>query len=211
MNGTLIVAPESGRGAQPGESALAPGIAGALTKPAVLGAVTVVVALAVILVAVALSGALNQPAPDASAIVVGRNPLIDQPAPDFALQTIDGQTVSLSSLRGQPVIVNFWASWCVPCRSEFPLLVSAYQQYAPQGLEIVGVIHDDGAQTAGDFAHQFGATWPLALDPGDATWHSYNGAFVPVSYYIDRAGVIRAISYGPPPSGFLDNQIEQIL
>jgi cytochrome c biogenesis protein CcmG, thiol:disulfide interchange protein DsbE len=109
------------------------------------------------------------------------------------------------------VIVNFWASWCVPCREEFPLLVSAYQKYAAQGLQIVGVVHDDNAQSAGDFAQSYGATWPLALDLSNAAWEAFNGAFVPVSYYIDRDGIVRTVSYGPPPSGFLDDQIAQIL
>lgn len=151
------------------------------------------------------------PGPSASVIVISRNPLLDQPAPNFTLETVDGKTISLADLHGKPVILNFWASWCVPCREEFPLLVSAYQKYSAQGLQIVGVIHDDGPQTATDFAKSYGATWPLVLDPGDATWHAYNGALVPISYYVDRAGIIRAVSYGPPPSGFLDDEIAKIL
>ena len=165
----------------------------------------------IIVGAVAFSGVLGRPPPSGSVIVVGRNPLVDQPAPDFTLQTTDGQAVTLSSLRGRPVIVNFWASWCVPCRDEFPLLAAAYQKYSGDGLQIVGVIHDDGPQTATDFARSFNATWPLVLDPTDATWNEYNGSFLPVSYYIDRSGVVRAVSYGPPPSGFLDDEIKNIL
>lgn len=152
------------------------------------------------------------PGPTSSVTVVGRNPLVGQPAPAFSLQTVDGQTISLADLHGRPVIVNFWASWCLPCRDEFPLLAAAYDRYASQGLQIVGVIHDDGPQTATDFATQYGATWPLVLDPGDATYEAYDGGVgVPISYYIDRDGVVRAVSYGPPPSGFLDQQISQIL
>ena len=154
---------------------------------------------------------LAAPPPSASLIVVGRNPLLDQPAPQFSLQTVDGQTISLAALRGRPVIVNFWASWCVPCRDEFPLLAAAYAKYAPQGLQIVGVIYNDGPQTASDFARQFNATWPLVVDPGGATYKAYDGIGVPISYYIDRSGVVRTVSYGPPPSGFLDQQISQIL
>jgi cytochrome c biogenesis protein CcmG/thiol:disulfide interchange protein DsbE len=160
---------------------------------------------------VAFSGVLGSSAPSGSVIVIGRNPLVGQTAPDFSLQTLDGQTVTLSALRGRPVIVNFWASWCVPCREEFPLLVSAYEKYAPRGLQIVGVIHDDGPQTATDFARSFGATWPLVQDPGNATYDAYLGFSVPMSFYIGRDGVIKTLSYGPPPSGFLDDQINEIL
>jgi cytochrome c biogenesis protein CcmG/thiol:disulfide interchange protein DsbE len=173
--------------------------------------VAVVAALAVIAGVLAYSGALDNQAPGASIIVVGRNPLMGQPAPDFTLQTIDGQTVSLSSLRGRPVIVNFWASWCVPCREEFPLLVSAYQKYSGDGLQILGVIYNDGPQTATDFAKSYGATWPLLQDPNQTAWKSFKNSLVPVSYYIDRDGIVRAVSYGPPPSGYLDDEIKQIL
>jgi len=154
---------------------------------------------------------LAAPAPSSSVVVVSRNPLVDQPAPDFTLQTVDGQTISLAALRGRPVIVNFWASWCIPCQQEFPLLAAAYAKYAPQGLQIVGIIYNDGPQTATNFAKQYNATWPLVVDPSDAVYKAYDGVGVPISYYIDRDGIIRTVSYGPPPSGFLDQQIQQIL
>lgn len=174
--------------------------------------VVVIVALTVLTGALAYgSGPVGQTSPSASLIVIGSNPLVGRTAPDFTLQTTDGQTVTLSELRGKPVILNFWASWCVPCREEFPLLVSAYQKYSGDGLQIVGVIFKDGPQAAGDFAKSYGATWPLLVDPGNVVANKYNGTIVPVSYYIDRDGVIRTVSYGPPPSGFLDDQIKQIL
>jgi cytochrome c biogenesis protein CcmG/thiol:disulfide interchange protein DsbE len=173
--------------------------------------VVVIAALTLLTSVLAYPELYGLPQRDSGVVVIGADPNFNQPAPDFALQTVDGQTVTLSELRGKPVIVNFWASWCGPCREEFPLLVSAYQQYAPQGLQIVGVIHDDAAQTATDFARGYGATWPLALDPSDQAWNAFHAAFVPVSYYIDRDGIVRAVSYGPPPSGFLDDQIRQIL
>ena len=89
--------------------------------------------------------------------------------------------------------------------------MNAYQKYAGDGLQIVGVIYRDGPQAATAFAQSYGATWPLAVDPDETVWNAYNGAFVPVSYYIDRDGIVRYVSYGPPPSGYLDDQINQIL
>jgi len=173
--------------------------------------IIVIAALTLLTIALAYPGLIGQSSPSASITIVGRNPLVGKAAPDFTLQTIDGQTVSLSDLRGRPVIVNFWASWCTPCREEFPLLVSAYQKYSGNGLQIVGVIYNDGPQTASNFAKSFGATWPLVVDPGGSVAVQYAGTVVPVSYYIDRDGIVRAVSYGPPPSGYLDDQIKQIL
>ena len=167
------------------------------------------VGLAIVIVAAALSFTLGKPNP--SVIVVGRNPLIDQPAPDLTLQTVDDETVSLATLRGRPVIVNFFASWCIPCRDEFPLLVEAYERYSGEDLEILGVVHDDGPQAASAFADSFGATWPLLMDPDDSAWRAFMGAFMPITYYIDRDGIVRSASYGAPPSGILDDEIEKIL
>jgi cytochrome c biogenesis protein CcmG/thiol:disulfide interchange protein DsbE len=150
-------------------------------------------------------------APDASTIVVGRDPLLDQPAPQISLVTVDGRSIALSDFRGRPVIVNFWASWCVPCRDEFPLLAAARTRHEAEGLEILGVIHDDASQSAAAFAATYNAGWPLLIDANDAAWTAYHGAFVPVSYFIDRAGIVRAVSYGPPPEDNIDAVIAKIL
>ena len=164
---------------------------------------------AVFVAAVVLTLNLGRPGP--SVIVIERNPLLDQPAPDFRLQTVDGGSVALSDLRGRPVIVNFWASWCVPCREEFPLLRQARERHRSDGLEILGIIHDDGPQAAAAFADRYDAEWPLLLDPDDAVWQAYHGALLPITYYVDRRGIVRAVSYGPPPSGVLDEQLAKIL
>jgi cytochrome c biogenesis protein CcmG/thiol:disulfide interchange protein DsbE len=150
-------------------------------------------------------------APEGSSVVVGRDPLMDAAAPEINLTTVDGHQAALSDYRGRPVIVNFWASWCVPCREEFPLLAAARAQHEAEGLEILGIIHDDSAQSAGAFAATFNAAWPLLLDADDVAWNAYHGAFVPVSYFVDRAGIVRAVSYGPPPSASLDGLLAKIL
>jgi cytochrome c biogenesis protein CcmG/thiol:disulfide interchange protein DsbE len=150
-------------------------------------------------------------APDDSAVVVGRDPLMDLPAPAISLADVSGRVVALGDYRGRPVIVNFWASWCVPCREEFPLLAATRDAHQAQGLEILGIIHDDTAQSAATFAATYDAGWPLLMDPDNVAWNAYHGAFVPVTYFIDRAGVVRAVSYGPPPSASLDALLAKIL
>lgn len=145
-------------------------------------------------------------------ITVSRSPLLDKPAPQFELQTLDGSaTVRLADYLGRPVMVNFWASWCLPCRQEFPLLAAARAAHTADGLEILGVVHNDGPQAARAFAGQYGGTWPLLADPANVTWQAYQGVLVPITLYIDRGGVVRAVSYGPPPSGTLEEQINKIL
>ncbi len=144
--------------------------------------------------------------------VVGAHPLVGRPAPDFTLATLDGRQVSLADYRGRPVIVNFWASYCEPCKIEFPLFRTARERHADAGLEILGVIKDDddlGAARA--FADSQGATWPLLPDAGGRTVDAYRTAAVPLTFYVDRAGIVRAVSYGPPPSGVLDDHLAKIL
>ena len=145
-------------------------------------------------------------------IVVGRNPLLDKPAPAISLPTLDGSgTVNLSDYAGRPVIVNFWASWCVPCRQEFPLFKDARAAHAADGLEILGVVHLDSADSAQGFATEQGATWPLLMDANNSVWQAYGQLLVPTTYYIDRQGIVRAVSYGPPPSGTLEELLAKIL
>jgi len=171
----------------------------------------VAIALVLALPIIVLGSRLNLGGVPAGSSVVGRNPLMDAAAPEISLTTVDGRQVALSDYRGRPVIVNFWASWCVPCRDEFPLLAAARAAHQDEGLEILGVIHDDSAESAAAFAASYDAEWPLLLDADDVAWNAYHGVFVPVTYFVDRAGIVRAVSYGPPPSASLDGLLAKIL
>jgi cytochrome c biogenesis protein CcmG/thiol:disulfide interchange protein DsbE len=171
----------------------------------------VAIALILALPILALASRLNLGGTPDGSVVVGRDPLMDNAAPGISLTTVDGRQVALSDYLGRPVIVNFWASWCVPCREEFPLLAAARAAHEAEGLEILGVIHDDSSQNAATFAAAYNAAWPLLDDKDDVAWTAYHGAFVPVSYFIDRAGMVRAVSYGPPPSSSLDSLLAKIL
>lgn len=143
--------------------------------------------------------------------VVGGHPLYGAPAPEIDLLTLDGERVTLSSLRGRPVLVNFWATWCHPCREEFPLMVEAYERHAVGGLEILGVVHDDAAEGARAFAADQGATWPMLMDAEDVAWNDYRGVGMPSSFFIDGEGVVRAFSLGGFTADGLAAQLETIL
>jgi cytochrome c biogenesis protein CcmG, thiol:disulfide interchange protein DsbE len=149
--------------------------------------------------------------PDASPIVVGRSPLIDEPAPDIDLISLEGEEVSLAQLRGRPVIVNFWASWCTPCRTEFGLFKETRIELADEGLEILGVIYKDDPASARAFYDAQGATWPGLVDPDGNVAAAYGVIGLPITYYVDRDGIVRTVSYGPPPADVLREQLDRIL
>ena len=168
--------------------------------------------LVVLLCVAAFVGVQALTAPVATPVVAGRNPLLDRPAPAIDLVALDGRRVRLEDYRGRPVIVNFWASYCDPCREEFALYREQREQHAAAGLEILGVIRsDDSLEAARGFARAQRASWPLLTDPQDAAWNAYGGTGLPTSFFIDRTGVVRAVSYGPPPPDVLAQQLARIL
>jgi peroxiredoxin len=123
------------------------------------------------------------------------------PAPNFVLNTLDGKNVSLGSLRGRPVIVNFWASWCNPCRHEFPLLKKTLRKYHADRLAVVGVSYLDIDSDARNFAEQQHATWPLALDPRSAAAHAYGVRVMPTTFFISPNGTVADRIFGQLPTG----------
>jgi cytochrome c biogenesis protein CcmG/thiol:disulfide interchange protein DsbE len=171
----------------------------------VLAATTIV--LVGLLILVYANVGTDQP----DSLVVGGHPLYGQAAPEIDLQTIDGQRLTLSSLRGRPVLVNFWASWCPPCRDEFPLMAQAYADHAADGLEILGIVHADTAAGAEAFAAEEGATWPMLQDPDETAWQAYMGIGLPTSFFIDAEGIVRGVSFGGFTPDGLDSLLAAIL
>jgi cytochrome c biogenesis protein CcmG/thiol:disulfide interchange protein DsbE len=133
--------------------------------------------------------------PGASVIQIG-SPLIGKPAPTLAGMTLDGAPFDLASLRGSPVLLNFWASWCGPCRDEFPLLAAAEKRHAAQGLKVIGVLFKDDAAPARAFVADEKADWPTVADPARTIAQPWAVLAPPQSYFIDRAGIVRDIQIG---------------
>lgn len=119
-------------------------------------------------------------------------PLVTKPAPNFELRTLDGGTVSLADLRGRPVVVNFWASWCIPCREEAPLLRDLAREQSADGLAVVGVLFQDREDDARAFRDEYALAFPSLIDPGSGTAINYGVSGVPETFFIDGEGVIRS-------------------
>ena len=119
-----------------------------------------------------------------------------KPAPAIVGTALDGTAFDLTSLRGRPVIVNFWGPSCVPCRDEFPLFLAKLDEHAGDSLAIVGVLMGDSPAPALDFIQEFGATWPTVDDPTGEIRATYRASVRPLSYFIDSAGILQAIQLG---------------
>jgi cytochrome c biogenesis protein CcmG/thiol:disulfide interchange protein DsbE len=130
----------------------------------------------------------------------GPRATIDEPAPPIVGTTLDGEPFDLASLRGRPVVVNFWGPSCLPCREEFPQLLEELDQHGVDGLAIVGVLTDDPVEPARQFVAEYGATWPTAIDPDEAIKRTYRVVARPHTWFIDREGVIRSMQIGGPMS-----------
>ena len=133
--------------------------------------------------------------PDTSTMLQG------QPAPNFELTAFngefDGQHFSLEELHGQPVVLNFWASWCVECDKEMALLEQAWHDYQDQGVWFIGVDYLDIDSAGLAYLDRFGITYPNAPDIGSRTFEDYRCTGVPETFFIDSDGVIQHVQIGP--------------
>ena len=129
----------------------------------------------------------------------GSSRLVGKPALDFTLSTLDGAEVSLSQFYGRPVLITFWASWCLPCREEMPELVQSYEDHKTEGLMILGVnlTYSDTLPDVQAFASEFNITFPVLLDKDGAVAENlYKIPGVPTSIFVSRDGTIERIQVG---------------
>jgi len=134
-----------------------------------------------------------------------------EPAPDFTVQTFDGQTVKLSDLHGKVVLVNFWASWCIPCSQEAPDLENTWRQYKDRGVVFVGVDYVDTETEARTYLTHFNISYPNGADLGTRISQAYRIRGVPETYIIDRNGTLRATFIGPTTQDQIQAKIDPLL
>ena len=140
------------------------------------------------------------------------SPLIGKPAAPFSLQTFDGKPISLAALRGQVVVVNFWASWCYPaCYEEAPALARTWEKFKDRGVVMIGIDIQDKEEEARKFLAQFKYTFPNAPDPLGHVSVDYGVYGVPETFFIDRAGRIRWKHVGSLTDELLAERIETLL
>ena len=192
---TLVAVPKSGLTPLPHETAPvrllpAPTRSELLSTPTILG---------------------QTPEPDGvsmTGVAVGQN------APDFTLPTMNGDTLTLSDLRGQAVLLNFWASWCGPCRLEMPALVQAYEKHQIDGLEIVAfnATFQDSLPAVKAFVDEFQLPFPVVLDEaGHIITDDYQLRGLPMSIFINRDGTIARVQLGAMSEAQIEGFIEEIL
>jgi cytochrome c biogenesis protein CcmG/thiol:disulfide interchange protein DsbE len=133
--------------------------------------------------------------------------LVGKPAPAFTLKTLDGRTISNADLAGKPYAVNFWASWCPPCRQEHGALRAFWERYRLQGVQLLGVIFQDSAAAARAFQQELGGDWPLLEDPGGRTAVDFGMRAPPETFVVNSQGIIVARFSGALSPG----QLEQVV
>jgi len=133
--------------------------------------------------------------------------LLGKQAPAFTLKTLDGQTISNADLAGKPYAVNFWASWCPPCRQEHGALRAFWERYRQQGVQLLGVIFQDSAAAARGFQQELGGDWPLLEDPGGRTAVDFGLRAPPETFVVNSQGIIVAKFSGAVAPG----QLEQVV
>ena len=135
--------------------------------------------------------------------------LTGQPAPDFALKSSTGQNLRLSEYRGDVVMINFWATWCGPCRQEMPLLDELYARYQRVGFNLLGVNIDDDSSRAMAMIRELGVSFPVLFDASKDVSRLYEVDAMPVTIIVDREGNVRHVHQGYKP-GYEQKYLDQV-
>lgn len=180
------------------------------------GAVAILAVVAVAVPGVGLALALRNDSPSSAdgdgkpGITADVGARVDEEAPAFTLVSIDGDEVSLDDYRGRPLLVTFWASWCRPCRQEFPLLRDALVEH-PDEFAVLGVMYEDLEKDARAFMVEVGADWPALEDPDGRVARSFGVAGIPQTFFIDGDGILRERAFGITAAEDLEGPLGRLL
>ena len=137
--------------------------------------------------------------------------LLDKPAYDFSLPRFDGGELTLSDHVGQPIVINFWASWCTPCRVEAPTLETAWRSYSTRGVMFVGVQTQDTEEDGRAYIREFDLTYPNVIDGDGEVTVRYGVSGLPVTFFVGKGGVVDHLWVGDIDESQLTTQIEEML
>jgi peroxiredoxin len=165
-----------------------------------LAGVTLVAAVCAAVMAAALAARPNGPPPEAA---------VGHPAPDFGLNDVEGHHVSLQALRGKVVLLNFFATWCVPCRSEMADIGRLLRNH-PTELAVLAIDKQEPGDDVRAYTSQDHLPYAPLLDPTLSVWQRYHVNLQPVSFWIDRAGTVRAIHYGPMAPAYMARTLRRV-
>ena len=156
-----------------------------------------------IVILVLLTLAFSSPAP--------KRPQTGEPAPDFTITLLDGADLTLSDLRGQVIVLNFWASWCAPCRNEAPELASAWETVGSENVAFVGITFQDARDASLRFIDTFGITYPNGVDEKGKISRAYGVTGIPETFIIDQDGNVAWSRIGEIRADELIEQIQRLL
>jgi cytochrome c biogenesis protein CcmG/thiol:disulfide interchange protein DsbE len=137
--------------------------------------------------------------------------IVGEAAPEFRLETMEGDSLTLAGLDAQVVVLNFWASWCIPCRQEHPALVRATEVYDDSDVRVLGVLYQDTPEGAERFMRRFGGEWETVLDPGTRTAIDFGVYGVPETFFIDADRRIAYKHIGPLSWEILQTKVDSLL
>ena len=144
-----------------------------------------------------------------AAVTLASSGMEGQQAPDFALKSSTGENMRLSEYRGDVVMINFWATWCGPCRQEMPLLDDLYARYQRVGFNLLGVNIDDDSSRAMKMVNELGVNFPVLFDARKEVSRLYEVEAMPVTVLVDREGTVRHVHHGYKP-GYEQKYLDQI-
>ena len=173
----------------------------------VIGVFLVLIGIALFVVMQGTSGEAAAPAADLSVVPVA----VNYPAPQLALENVNGETESLADFGGQVLLLNNWATWCPPCKAEMPTLKKFHDAHSAEGFTIIAVEAGDGKDEVLQFANSLGLTFPIWLDPDGAALNAFKNGNLPNSYVIDRSGTVRYAWTGEISLAMLEKYVTPLI